>query len=130
MPMSVSFDISESYPSDADTIYRAWLDSEAHTAMTGGGATASSDIGGTFTAWDGYISGSNLELQPASRIVQTWRTTEFDESAPDSRLEILLEPDGDATRVTLRHSNLPANGMKYKQGWIDHYLDPMKAYFL
>ena len=39
------------------------------------------------TAWDGYISGRNVELIPGERIVQTWRTSEFGVSDPDSNLE-------------------------------------------
>jgi len=24
---------------------------------------------------------------------------------------------------------LPEDGMRYKQGWVDYYFEPMKAYF-
>ena len=127
--MSVSFEVSDSYPADAERIYSAWLDSDAHTKMTGGEATASDQVGGSFTAWGGYITGNNLELEPGRRILQSWRTTEFPENTQDSRLEVLFSEEDGRTTVTLRHSSLPENGMKYKQGWVDHYLDPMKDEF-
>ena len=127
--MSISFEVSETYPAPPETIYQAWLNSEAHTAMTGGEATASDALNGTFTAWDGYISGRNLALDPGQRIVQAWRTTAFVDDDGDSRLEIHLVPEGSNTKVILRHSDLPEDGMKYKQGWVDHYLDPMTNYF-
>jgi hypothetical protein len=39
-----------------------------------------------------------------------------------------LEETG--TRLTLKHTNLPDHGMQYKDGWVEHYFEPMKAYFL
>ena len=97
--------------------------------MTGSRAEFSSEVGDAFEAWDGYIQGVNMELEPNKRILQHWRTSEFEKSDKDSLLEILLEPDVDGTRVTIKHSNLPDHGMQYQQGWIDSYFIPMKEYF-
>ena len=97
--------------------------------MTGSPAKASNKVGDDFEAWDGYIQGKNLELESPMRILQQWRTTEFEDSEENSLLEILLEPEGKGTEVTIRHSNLPDHGMQYQQGWIDAYFIPMKEYF-
>ena len=76
------------------------------------------------------IFGSTLEFEPDQRIVQTWRTTEFPDNAPDSRLEILFEEAAKGTNVTLIHSNMPADQVdSYRQGWEDFYFKPMKEYF-
>ena len=56
-------------------------------------------------------------------------TAEFDDSEEDSQIEVVLEEVDGGTMVILRHTNLPPNGGHYQQGWIDHYLDPMKEYF-
>jgi uncharacterized protein YndB with AHSA1/START domain len=115
-------------PASADRIFRGFLSGDGHTEMTGGPATVEED--GSFTAWDGYIQGRTLETQEHSLIVQAWRTAQFPEEAPDSRLEILLAAEGDGTRVTFRHSNIPAGqGVSYEGGWVQHYLDPMTAHF-
>ncbi|MCJ7702905.1 MAG: SRPBCC domain-containing protein [Anaerolineales bacterium] len=127
--MSVEFEISDVIPASPDAIYEAWLDSERHTRMTGGQAKISPNIGDTFEAWDGYIQGKNLVLEYPGRILQLWRTSEFDDSDKDSLLEILFESEGDGTRVTIRHSDLPDHGIQYRQGWIDAYFVPMMAYF-
>jgi uncharacterized protein YndB with AHSA1/START domain len=127
--MSVEFEVSDVIPASPEEIYEAWLDSEEHSRMTGGQAKVSPNVGDTFEAWDGYIQGKNLELEYPRRILQEWRTTEFDETEKDSRLEILLDPAGEGTSVTIRHSDLPEHGMQYQQGWIDAYLLPMKTYF-
>ena len=127
--MPVEFEISTVIRATATELYEAWLDSQGHTKMTGGQAKASAEVGAHFTAWDGYIEGQNLELVEPTRIVQSWRTIEFDNSDPDSRLEVLLEPVEEGTRMTIRHSNLPPHGTQYEQGWVDNYFEPMRRYF-
>lgn len=127
--MSLEFEVSEEISASPQVIFDAWLDSEGHSNMTGGAAEASSEVGAEFQAWDGYIQGRNLELEPGRRIVQSWRTSNFEASDPDSEIEILLEPTDGGTKVTLRHTKLPPHGTQYQQGWIDHYFVPMKQYF-
>jgi activator of HSP90 ATPase len=127
--MKIEFEVSDLIPATPEAIYGAWLSSDGHSTMTGSPATVSDVIGQSFEAWDGYIQGTNLELESPNRILQNWRTVEFEDSDPDSLLEILLERIGEGTRITIRHSNLPDHGMQYQQGWIDAYFNPMKAYF-
>jgi activator of HSP90 ATPase len=117
-------------PASPAAIYRAWLDSETHALFTGGHAEIDPSPGGAYTAWDGYISGVTLELEPERRIVQAWRTTEFPDDAPDSRLELLFEPAEGGTLVTLIHTGIPlGQGEEYRQGWEDYYFKPMAEYF-
>jgi activator of HSP90 ATPase len=97
--------------------------------MTGGAAEASAEVGGEFTAWDGYIWGKNLELEPGKRILQSWRTQDFETSDADSKLEIVLEAVPQGTKLTLKHTNIPDAGTGYKDGWVEYYFEPMKAYF-
>lgn len=113
-------------------IYRAWLSGKEHSAMTGAHATASIRVNGRFTAWDGYIEGSNLELKAGKQIVQSWRSTDFPDMAPNSRVEISLSPKpGGKTLLTLIHTGIPkGQGKQYKSGWKDYYFEPMKQYFL
>ncbi len=127
--MSVSFEVSTLLSASPSEIYNAWLSSEGHTAMTGSPAMASSRVGETFEAWDGYITGENLVLEPGRRIVQSWRTTEFTSVEQDSLLEILLVPSFEQTRLVLHHSKLPEHGTQYEQGWEDAYFAPMRSYF-
>jgi uncharacterized protein YndB with AHSA1/START domain len=127
--MSLRFEVSAVIPAKPVEVYAAWLDSRAHSKMTGAKAKVSDNVGGDFEAWDGYISGTNLELEPGRRIVQAWRTVEFADDEEDSRLEIILAPVKGGTKLTIKHSKLPAHGQQYKQGWVDSYFDPMQAYF-
>jgi activator of HSP90 ATPase len=114
----------------AERLYHAWLDSEEHTAMTGSPAQIEPTVGGRFTAWEGYISGVTLEVQPFCLIVQSWRTTEFPDEAPDSRLEVWLEEEDGSVQIRLVHSEIPdGQGEDYRQGWDEYYFAPMQEYF-
>ncbi len=124
-----SITLWEIFPASPREIYDAWL-SSAHGKMVGSTATVDPRVGGAFTAWDGYIRGTTLELEPYRRIVQAWRTTEFSAASPDSRLELLLEQVEGGTRLTIRHTEIPeGQSASLEQGWIDHYFRPMKEYF-
>jgi activator of HSP90 ATPase len=128
--MAIEFVVSAIFPATPQEIYTAWLSSRGHSAMTGSSASATAKVGDEFNAWDGYIQGKNLELEPGKRIVQSWRTSEFSDDEPDSRIEITLQPVGDQTKLTLRHTGLPPHGGQYEQGWVESYFEPMKEYFL
>jgi activator of HSP90 ATPase len=125
----IAFTISASLSASPRAIYDAWLNSKSHAAMTGSPARVSGKVGGKFTAWDGYISGTNLKLEPGRRIVQAWRTTEFAATDADSQIDIRLEATTRGTRVILRHTNIPAGQSDYRSGWRECYFEPMNRYF-
>jgi len=129
--MAEQIEVSGTVATTPARVYMAWLDPAQHAAMTGGGAAECDPIvGGRFTAWDGYIAGTNLELVPETRIVQAWRTTEFPADAPDSHVEVELAPSDGGTVVTIRHSEIPdGQGEQYRRGWVDYYLSKMSKYF-
>jgi activator of HSP90 ATPase len=126
-----SLEVGTVLPASQERVYESWLDADCHAAFTGAAATGEAAVGSRFTAWDGYIEGSNVELQPYDRIVQRWRTTEFPAGAPDSMVTVLLEPEGEAsTRIMIRHTGIPeGQGESYRQGWLDYYFEPMRRYF-
>jgi activator of HSP90 ATPase len=106
------------------------MSSAGHTAMTSAAARVDPRVGGDFDAWDGYITGRTLALEPGRRIVQSWRTSEFNDTHEDSRIEVLLEPEGMGTRITIRHANVPDGQTGYEEGgWQESYFDPMREYF-
>jgi uncharacterized protein YndB with AHSA1/START domain len=111
-------------------VYRALMDSEQHAKFTGGGAQIDPDVGGRFTAWDGYITGRNLELIEGERIVQSWRTSEWPDEYDDSRLEISLAPSATGTKLTMIHDSVPSSqAAALEQGWIDNYWEPLRKFF-
>jgi len=128
--MKKSFTLTAKFPASPKEIYEAWLDSDAHSAMTGGSPTImSNEEGKPFAAHNANLWGKNLELVPNKKIVQTWRTTGFKSTDEDSQIEVLLEEVKEGTLLTLNHSNIPEQEIHVEQGWVSHYFEPMTTYF-
>ncbi len=125
----MEFTLTTTIKATAKQIYKSWLSTQRHTKMTGGAAFVSDKIGETFTAWDGYITGQNTELEPYGKIVQSWRSSNFEDNEGDSQIEILLSEHEEETTLTLKHTNVPESGEHYKKGWEEHYFEPMRRYF-
>lgn len=124
------FTLTAILPAKPTDVYKAWLTTKGHSRMTGSPAKVDGKVGGKFSAWDGYIFGTTLELTPNERILLAWRTSEFPDEAPDSRVEIILEAAGSGTKLTLAHSHMPEDQVAdYRQGWEDFYFKPMREYF-
>jgi activator of HSP90 ATPase len=122
--------VSTTLLASPERIYKAWLNSKEHGLFTGSEALASSKVGKRFMAWDGYIKGKNLFLEPNKRIIQSWRSTDFPERSSDSKIEIIFEKVKTGTKVTLIHSEIPEGQSEgYKKGWKDFYFKPMKKFF-
>jgi uncharacterized protein YndB with AHSA1/START domain len=125
-----SIEVTAVIPASAASVYAAWLDSEGHTAMTGGDAVIDAVVGGAHSAWGGYITGETRALEAGRRIEQTWRALDFPEGSGHSLLVVTIEDEDEGARVTIAHSELPEGmGASYQIGWQDHYFTPMMAYF-
>ena len=125
----MEFTLKTTIKATAKQVYKSWLSTQGHTKMTGGEAFISDKVGDKFTAWNGYITGRNIELEPYNKIVQSWRSTNFNDDEGDSQIEVTLKESIDNTELTLTHTNVPESGEHYIKGWEEHYFAPMKAYF-
>ena len=99
---TVTFDTS---PHD---VYEALMDSEKHSRFSGAKATISREVGGSFTAYDGALSGTILDLVPDVKIVQSWRGSD-DGWPPDhySTATFSLEAIDGGTRLTFVQTGVP-----------------------
>ena len=134
MPVGEMLSMEAEFPVPPKTIYEAWVDATKHGEMIGSSAVGEAKVGAKFGISDGYITGEHLALVPHEHIVQSWRTTEFAESDPDSHLEVILLPHrvqgAPGTRLLLLHAGLPEGGAsKYAAGWAQFYFMPMTAHF-
>lgn len=110
-------------------LYDAWMDGDTHAAFTGAPATSDPRVGGAFTAWDGYIRGTHLEVARPHRVVEAWRTTEFPADAADSKLIVLFDNADGGTRLTFVHTDIPSGqGARYESGWVDYYVKPLRKF--
>lgn len=130
MTLPGSFRVSVVLPTSAERLYRSFLDAKEHAAFTGAPAAITARTGGKFSAFDGHVTGKLTELEAHARIAMSWRTKDFPDDAPDSRVEVLFHPATGGTRVTIAHEGLPAGSEeRFITGWRRFYLEPMKTYF-
>ena len=106
-----------------DTVWRFWTEPDHLTRWMGRIATLEPRPGGTFRLDYGQgdvASGQVLDAEPPHRLVFTWGWEDpADAIQPgSSTVEVTLEPDGDGTRLRLRHSGLDdASRPGHDEGW-------------
>ncbi|MEK6783342.1 MAG: SRPBCC domain-containing protein [Bacteroidota bacterium] len=114
----------------SETLYDMFLNSKHHSAITGGGTTKiSAKEGATFSVYDDYITGRNLQLVKGKLIVQAWSASDWASGELDSTFILLFEQKGKNTIITMTHANVPdkhSDGIK--KGWTDFYWKPWKKY--
>ena len=117
------------FPVPPHDVYEALMDSKKHAAFTSSPARISRKTGGTFSAYDGYIEGTHVELVPDSLIVQKWRGSDWPKNHYSlARFE--LRPKGKGTELLFTQEDVPEDQFaSIRQGWYDHYWEPMKEFF-
>ena len=67
--MMIRFSIKQHFKVSAEILYATWLNSAQNSIMTGGNAIITDYMYKSFSAWDGYISGTNIHLVKYKKIV-------------------------------------------------------------
>lgn len=121
---------TETFNASPHDVYELLMDSEKHTKFTGAKATISREIGGPFTAYDGALSGTILELVPDSKIVETWRGSDEGWVAGHySTATFTLEAIDGGTRLNFVQTGVPeASFERISQGWQTYYWPKMKEF--
>ena len=105
------------------------MDSRKHARFTGAPARISRKPGGTFSAYDGHITGVNIELVPDTRIVQAWRGSDWPEGWYSLVVFSLKTVKGRA-RLDFTQIGVPATEYKgIYAGLGEYYWEPMKVMF-
>lgn len=109
-------------------VYEALMDSKKHTEFTEAKAVISRNVGGKFTAFDDWASGTNVELVKNKKIVQTWRGADWPEGHY-STITFALKQKEKETMLDFTQTEIPEDLYDdVKQGWIDWYWNKLKAY--
>lgn len=107
-------------------IYEMLMDSEKHSEFTESPARISRNVGGRFSTWDGYSSGTNVELVKDKKIVQKWRASNW----PEGHYSVAtfeLEKDDGKTKLIFTQSDVPEDQYEaISQGWKEFYWEKMK----
>ncbi len=118
---SVTFDASP------HAVYEVLMDSAKHSEFTGAPAEISREVGGKFSIMGGGLSGTNLELVPDQKIVQSWRFGDWSEGH-FSTVTFALEAIDGGTRLNLTHVDVPDDAFEgVSQGWHDYYWSKIPA---
>ena len=126
--MSTSISQSVVFDASPHAVYEAFMDSTLHAAFTHSPARVSREVGGEYLAYDGYITGKNVELVPDLKIVQTWQASDWP-ADHFSVVTILLTTQAGGTRLDLTHADLPGGTEEeFRRGWIDNYWEPLRAF--
>jgi len=109
-------------------IYEVFMDAKKHSKLTEGKAKVSREIGGSFSIFEGALSGKNVELIQDKKIVQTWRGD--GENWPKgyySTITLIFKPDDKGTLIKFTHVDIPeASYESVKEGWETYYWEPLK----
>lgn len=106
-------------------VYELLMDSEKHSAFTGGKAEISREVGGDFTIMGGGLGGKNLELVRDKKIVQSWRSGDWPEGHY-STVTFLLEEENGETQLSFVQAGVPASAYEsINDGWRTYYWGPM-----
>jgi activator of HSP90 ATPase len=92
----------------------------------GKAAEISTEAGGTFSLFGGYIFGRHIELVANERIVQAWRTAEWDPGIYSIAKFELAEQDA-GTKIIFDHTGFPkGTGEHLAAGWKANYWEPLE----
>jgi uncharacterized protein YndB with AHSA1/START domain len=117
------------FKASPETIYELLADSRKHSAVTGRKAVISRKVGGPFSTGGEDVTGVNVDLVPARRIVQAWRHRRFPEGI-FSMAAFTLSPTPDGgTELVLTHRGVPKDLIpETEQAWRDEYWSKIRAY--
>lgn len=117
-----------SFPADPAVVYDLIMDENKHAEFTGAAARIGSKVGEAFSAYDGSCLGTHLELVKGSKIVQTWRESDW----PEGHFSIATfmfapGPEPKSTTLTFIQTGVPAEAYDgIDSGWKEYYWLPMR----
>jgi len=88
-------------------------------------AEISSQVGGAFALFGGYITGRHVELVPNVRVVQAWRAGDWPPGVYSiARFELVEQ--GSGCKIIFDHTGFPKGEAKsLASGWKAHYWEPL-----
>lgn len=113
------------FKAEPHEVYEILIDSKKHSILAGDEAKISRKVGGKFNV-GGYIEGTNLELVPDEKIVQTWRYSDWPKGHY-SEATFAFNEVKNGTKLSFTQTGVPEEFFEdIKQGWIEYYWTPMK----
>ena len=105
------------------------MDSKKHAEFTHSPAIIDRKVGGEFSTFDGWASGTTLELIPDKKIVQKWRAADWPQGYY-STVTFELSAEGQETKLVFTQAGIPEDlYADLESGWAEFYWDNLVAYF-
>ena len=109
-----------------EQVWQALVDPIEIEKWGGGPVKMSDKVGAAFSLWDGDIWGTNTKVEPEHLLVQDWYGGKWEKP---SEVSFTLEKEGNGTKVTLLHTEVPDKEIaSFEEGWNEYYLGSLKEY--
>jgi uncharacterized protein YndB with AHSA1/START domain len=125
-------------PASPAEVYAILADAEALSALSGMSGRAGRSEGEEFSAFDGHVTGRQIDLVPDQRVVQAWRFPVW-EPGRYTIVRFTLEAEVGGTRLIIDQDGEPEQSdvLGCHQTWHDHldanwatfYLTPLTRHF-
>jgi len=117
------------FDAEPQRVFDALMVSRKHAAFTDSAASIDPRTGGSFSCYDGYITGFTIELEPSKRIVQVWRSRGWPKGTYSIVTFELKRKGPRKTELRFSQCGVPAIDYAEKQqGWRTHYWEPLSAF--
>jgi activator of HSP90 ATPase len=110
-------------------VYAVLADADALSALSGMSGVPGRSAGEEFSAFDGNVTGRQIELVPGQRLVQAWRFPQF---APGtySMVSFTLTAEAGGTRLVIEQHGEPDDWHDHiDANWPTFYLTPLENHF-
>src|SRR6516165_2811701 len=88
-------------PASAESLFAMYTDPAKHAAITGAPVAIGVQPGSPFQAFNGALTGATLQITPQRLVIQSWRSTKFNDEERDSTLILAFTPEGINGRIDL-----------------------------
>jgi activator of HSP90 ATPase len=103
-------------------VYGALTDPKVIEQWSGAPAQMETTSNGAFSLFGGQVTGTNLEIVPDKKLVQSWPS--------NTKVTLTLKGNGQETVVDLLHEDIPdSEEAKFEQGWKEYYFGPLQKMF-
>ena len=117
------------YPVAPESIYELLTNGAKFGAVTGQPGKGGSSAGATFSLFNEWIEGRQIELTPNERVVQAWRFRDW-AAGVYSIVRFTLNREGSGTRLILDHEAYPeAMHEHLSTNWGPFYFEPLAKHF-
>jgi uncharacterized protein YndB with AHSA1/START domain len=127
--MTRTIHLAASLPAPPGELFDMYLNPKLHSAIIGAPVLIGPRAGAKFSAFDGALQGTILQVVPKRLIVQSWRAAHWKVTDIDSTLILTFWPERRGTRIELVHVNVADHDFAgVSEGWEIYYWTPWREY--